>query len=314
MTSILFKIFESYSSYVDLMNKIFFYFLIAGGIIFILVLVSTLFIALRFKQDKQEEKVSTAKISNKLELFTILAASSLIFVFLSITINGVSRIQESISKDKKADIIVTGHQWWWEIEYPNDSVKTANELHIPVGKKLLLELRSADVIHDLNIPALARKMDMIPGMNNHMWIEARKIGIYEGCCNEYCGAQHAWMRIQVFAQEREDYEKWLQEQVLSIKDIRFTKIEKIGKNLFEKKVCGNCHAIKGTSGLASIGPDLTHIASRKKILAGKLNNNIQNLYEWIKNPQKLKPKAHMPNFILTDDEAYAIATYLNTLQ
>ena len=302
------------SSYSEIMNNIFVNFLIVGGVILLGVCYFTLVLSNRFKVSRHKVSVSKQSVGKNVEKITIIAASLIILIFLVITINGISRIQEPIPAGKKSDIIVTGHQWWWEVEYPNDSITTANELHIPVGKKILLELHSADVIHDLNIPALTRKMDMIPGVQNYLWIESNKRGIFEGCCNEFCGAQHAWMRIQVFVHEQASYNRWIREQKKIVNTDSLTPIQKEGAKLFQEKVCSNCHAIRGTNAIAKIGPDLSHLASRKMILSGKLYNNLLNLSRWIEDPQKIKSKAHMPNFILTKEEVNALASYLNALK
>jgi cytochrome c oxidase subunit II len=215
--------------------------------------------------------------------------------------------------DEKFEIIVRGHQWWWEFEYPKHGIWTANELHIPAGKSLFLKIRSADVIHDFWVPQLARKIDAIPGWDNHIWIQADQPGWYHGVCAEYCGNQHAWMRFDVVAETQEEFDAWALHQKQDAPSPQ-TQMEKEGYALFANNTCGNCHTIKGTGFNMTIGPDLTHLMSRKYLGSGVRELNHQNLFEWMKDAQAIKPGCHMPNFQFTDDEAAKITAYLESLK
>lgn len=211
------------------------------------------------------------------------------------------------------DIIITGHQWWWEISYPGTPVTTANELHLPVGRRLLVQLNSADVIHDWWVPAFGAKMDMIPGRNNHLWLNITKAGIYEGACSEFCGQQHAWMRIRVVAQSDSSYLTWLKARSMQAAKI-IDSTAKAGQALFMHASCSNCHRIRGTEANGVAGPDLTHFATRTTMLAGMLANTPANVDRWLNNPQLVKPGAHMPRFIFNRDSIKMLTAYLQTLK
>jgi cytochrome c oxidase subunit 2 len=206
--------------------------------------------------------------------------------------------------DAKPDLRIVAHQWWWEIYYLKTGVVTANEIHIPIGKRLLVDFRSADVIHDFWVPAIGRKIDIVPGHPNRLWIEADRGGIYLGACAEFCGNEHAWMRIMVIADSPEEFGTWITEQVAAPPGPT-TAEEQRGLAIYRKSICINCH-------VNSVGPDLTHIASRRTLAAGALANTPQNLAAWLHDPEDFKPGSNMPNFRLSDDEVRALVAYLET--
>jgi cytochrome c oxidase subunit II len=186
-------------------------------------------------------------------------------------------------------------------------------VHLPVGKHLLMEMRSADVIHDWWVPELGNKMDLVPKMNNYLWLDINKPGDYIGACSEFCGAQHAWMRINVIAENEHDFENWLaQNSKDAIKPKDSLSIK--GAEIFQTQTCASCHRIQGTVATSNIGPDLTHIGSRAELLTGLMKNNEENLYKWISHPQEVKPGAHMPDFKYGKDSVNAIVHYLTQLK
>ncbi|MGH7969167.1 MAG: cytochrome c oxidase subunit II, partial [Limisphaerales bacterium] len=210
------------------------------------------------------------------------------------------------------DLRVIGHQWWWEALYPKSSAVTANEIHIPTGQRLLVQVDSADVIHDFWVPELGRKMDMIPGHPNYIWLEATQPGTYRGACAEYCGAQHAWMRIMVVADPPVAFDSWVRHQAQPAPNTVSKHAE--GAALFQQLTCANCHAIRGSSATNQFAPDLTHLAERRTLAAGVLSNTLPNLVEWLRSPQTLKPGCLMPNLQLTPTQASALADYLESLK
>jgi cytochrome c oxidase subunit 2 len=212
--------------------------------------------------------------------------------------------------DRPPDLTVIGHQWWWEARYPDGTV-AANEIHIPVQSNLLLNVESADVIHDFWVPQLGRKMDMIPGHPNMIWIRANAPGDYLGTCAEYCGAEHAWMRILVVAQTTADYKNWLARQRRPAPSPA-TDLERRGLQVFRDKTCVSCHEIKGVNPETSVAPDLTHFASRATLGSGVQENNPDTLRLWLEDPQLVKPDCHMPSFHLEKDEVSALTAYLET--
>lgn len=225
----------------------------------------------------------------------------------------MNAVSPPVPKDRVPDVIITGHQWWWEVDYPAAHVVTANEVHLPVGKRLLMQMRSADVIHDWWVPELGNKMDLIPGQSNYLWLDITKPGIYAGACSEFCGAQHAWMRIKVIAQDEKDFNKYLAANANdAVKPTDSLAIK--GAELFQSKTCASCHRIQGTAANANVGPDLTHLAGRDEILTGLLKNSEANLFKWVDHPQDIKPGAHMPDFNFKKDTLNAIVHYLNQLK
>ncbi|MGH2647482.1 MAG: cytochrome c oxidase subunit II [Ginsengibacter sp.] len=284
----------------------------AGMLLLVSFLVVYICIKFRAKKDDSSEPVQT-KGNNKLEAVMIGMPALLLAYFFYQTVTIEKFVAPHVNKSMQPDVIITGHQWWWEVEYPASKVVTANEVHLPVGKHLLMEMRSADVIHDWWVPELGNKMDLVPNMNNYLWLDINKPGNYIGACSEFCGAQHAWMRINVIAQTQDNFNNWLtanqSNAVIPPDTLAIT-----GEKLFQEKTCANCHRIQGTAANAIVGPDLSHIGSRQEILTGLLKNNEGNLYKWINHPQEIKPGAHMPDFILDKDSVMAIAHYLSGLK
>lgn len=216
-----------------------------------------------------------------------------------------------------ATIQVTGHRWWWEVKYlgdgPDGGVVTANEIHVPVGEPVRLELVSADVIHSFWVPQLAGKTDVIPGLRNTMWMQADEPGTYWGECAEYCGLQHAHMNLTVVAESEAAFQKWMaQQRKPAVKDTTDS-VSVAGLHAFRQSGCAICHSIQGTDAQGHIGPDLTHLASRSRIAAGTLANTRGNLAGWIANSQALKPGNQMPTMTLTPTELRDILAYLETL-
>jgi cytochrome c oxidase subunit 2 len=211
-------------------------------------------------------------------------------------------------------IEVTGHQWWWEVRYlnprPDQVFTTANEIHVPVGRPVRVRLMSGDVIHSFWIPALTGKTDTIPGRTNIAWLQADKAGVYRGQCAEYCGEQHAHMALYVIADAPAAFETWREGQVAAAAPV--SPAAQAGEAVFEAR-CGACHAVRGTSNGGAVGPDLTHLASRRAIASGTLPNDRATLAGWIANPQALKPGSTMPATNLSGPELNAVVAYLEGL-
>jgi len=218
-----------------------------------------------------------------------------------------------IPDGRKPDLEVVGHQWWWEINYSGSGAVAANEIHIPIGKPILIELKSADVIHDFWAPELGRKIDAVPGHPNTLWIEADAPGTYLGTCAEFCGVEHAWMRFRVIAQSAQDFDAWQRAQ-LAVPQAPSGPEALAGARLFSDKTCVNCHAVAGTVANQTVGPDLTHIASRQMLAGEAARNTSDELYRWLKDPNAIKPDSHMPDFKLSDDEAHQLVAYLEGLK
>jgi cytochrome c oxidase subunit 2 len=207
---------------------------------------------------------------------------------------------------------VVGHQWWWEFQYPELGFVTANELHVPVGRRVELRLTSTDVIHSFWVPELQGKTDLIPGRENVAWIEADRPGVYGGQCAEYCGIQHTHMGLLVVAQPEAEYEQWAAGQRAPAVTPADSTTDR-GRETF-LRACALCHTVRGTPAGGRLGPDLTHLASRRTLAAGLLPNTAGHLGGWISNPQALKPGTRMPRVPLSRDEFRLLHQYLLTLR
>lgn len=219
--------------------------------------------------------------------------------------------------DDVLTITVTGRQWWWEVRYEHprssEMAVTANEIHVPVGGAVRLKLVSADVIHSFWVPALHGKRDLIPGHENELWIQADRAGVFEGQCAEFCGYQHAHMRIRVIAQPRDEFEAWLAAQRRPAR-VPETPQEKRGQEVFLAQTCVMCHTVRGTRAASRAGPDLTHLASRRTLAAGAIPNTRGHLAGWTLDPQGIKPGNHMPPHRLPAEDLHALLDYLQSLQ
>ena len=250
--------------------------------------------------------VAGATVATTLVLFATLVMSST-----------VGRAVTATPGHEALQIRVTGHQWWWEVQYRDSLaqhwVTTANEIHIPVGRPVAVELVSADVIHSFWPPSLSGKRDLIPGRENSLWLQADQAGEYRGQCAEFCGHQHANMAFLVVAEPAERFARWLVQQ----RDTAATPADSLsarGREVFLGTSCPMCHAIAGTPAGSRVGPDLTHLASRRTIAAGTLPNTPVNLAGWILDPQAIKPAAKMPSTALTGPDLRALIAYLGTLR
>jgi len=218
-----------------------------------------------------------------------------------------------------ADVRVIGHEWWWEVQYlAGDDAQAemlgANEIHVPVGKPVDIELRAHDVIHSFWVPRLHGKVDLIPGVVNRIRIQADTPGMYRGECAEYCGPQHAHMIFYVIAQQPAEYGAWLAQARRPAMPPSDAFAER-GEQVFMENQCVLCHTIRGTDAHGNVGPDLTHVGSRPGIAANTIPNDIGSLEAWITHAQSLKPYAQMPNITtLNGQDARALVAYLRSLK
>ena len=215
-------------------------------------------------------------------------------------------------------IEVVGRRWWWEVKYPDEGVVTANEIHIPVGKPVEIQLQSADVIDSFWVPELHGKMDAIPTRINKLVIEADSPGVYRGECAEFCGLQHAHMGLMVVAQSQADYEDWVKTQSQSAAEPT-DPIAQQGQKVFLSAGCVFCHTVRGLddkeidrSGI-DLGPDLTHLDSRLTIAGASLETNRGNLAGWVIDAQHVKPGSLMPEMSIKSDDLQALLAYLESL-
>jgi cytochrome c oxidase subunit 2 len=220
------------------------------------------------------------------------------------------------SEEEALRIDVVGNNWWWEVRYPNGAV-TANEIHIPVGRTVELRLPTADVIHSFWVPELQVKEDNIPGADNSLWLEADRAGRFRGQCAEFCGLQHANMRLLVEAEPPREFRAWLADQARPADEPASGpggREARRGRRLVETSSCAGCHTVRGTSADGELGPDLTHLADRRTIGAGVLPLTRATLTAFVANAQEDKPGATMPPTELTPDQVDAVVTYLMGLE
>jgi cytochrome c oxidase subunit II len=243
--------------------------------------------------------------NTRLEVAWTAAPAIVLAAVFALTVGTLSEISFA-GAEPGLRIQATAHQWWWEFGY--FGVTTANELHVPVGTVVELQLRSSDVIHSFWVPELGGKTDMIPGTTNTLRLLARRAGTYQGQCAEFCGVEHAWMRIQVVAESPNDFTRWLATQG------RPAVSGGAGERVFLSEVCVSCHAVRGTTARGTAGPDLTHVGGRATIGAGVLAMDAVNMRAWLADPQQYKPGSLMPRVPLSDTELDALATYLVSLK
>jgi cytochrome c oxidase subunit 2 len=245
------------------------------------------------------------------------AASAAVLLVLLVASVRAGRAIARAEREAPLEIEVTGRQWWWSVRYvdgrPSDRFETANELHLPVGRAIRLSLSAADVIHSFWVPSLHGKRDLIPGRSTELFLRVDRPGTYHGVCAEFCGQQHAKMRIAVVAESQSAFDAWRERQRSAARAPR-TEAERRGRDVFLASSCVLCHAIRGTSAGGRIGPDLTHLGGRARIAANVLPNTAAHRIGWVADPQATKPGARMPASPLLGAELEALAAYLGSLE
>lgn len=249
-------------------------------------------------------------------IMAVLASAILLFVLLVADVM-TDRALAQMPLSNGIHIELTGHRWWWEARYtadpPSRMFTTANELHIPVGVPVIISLKASDVIHSFWVPNLHGKKDMIPGRTTTITLRADKPGIYRGQCAEFCGMQHTKMALLVIAEPPADYEAWAERQRQPAA-APANETARRGQQVFMGTSCVMCHTVQGTEARGVLGPDLTHVASRRMIAAGTLPNTHGYRAAWVSDPQRIKPMANMPPATVSGEELQALLAYLDTLQ
>jgi len=286
--------------------------------IFLIVVGLLVYAIVRFRHRPGDEASEPPQIygSNQIETAWTVLPILIVFVLILVTSRTIADIQNRKAAPGAVHATVVGHQWWWEIRYPELGIVTANELHVPASdnsrrQPTFLKLQSADVAHSFWVPQLAGKTDVIPGRENSMWFEPTQPGTYLGNCAEYCGMQHAQMLIRVIVQSPGEFERWVAEQKRAAEE---EPSAQQGRRVFFANSCVNCHTIRGTSAQGAFGPDLTHLMSRETLASGATPNARETLRAWVRDPQKLKVGCLMPNMQMSDTEVDQIVSYLQTLK
>ncbi|HET9793694.1 MAG TPA: cytochrome c oxidase subunit II [Thermoanaerobaculia bacterium] len=290
------------------------------GTIFLVVLALLLVAIVRRRGEEPERRPGAPAAERRRRAAVTVGASAtaailVIFLLASISTGRTASPEEDPGGELTIDLY--GHQWWWEVRYPafppSDSALTANEIHVPVGRMVLLRATSRDVIHSFWAPNVDGKKDLIPGRWTLTRFRVDRPGVFRGQCAEYCGDQHAHMAFLVVAEPEPDFEAWLAAQRASAVESAGA-VEDRGRLLFQASSCPICHAIRGTPAAGSLGPDLTHFGGRATIGAATLANDPAHLAGWVLDPQKIKPGAAMPPNALSGPDAAALAAYLESLR
>ncbi|HVN22061.1 MAG TPA: cytochrome c oxidase subunit II, partial [Dongiaceae bacterium] len=265
--------------------------LLTVAAIFIIVFALLAYALVRFRNKNSDDRSEPAQIygSSQVELaWTVIPV--LIVIALSLaTARVIASVQDAPRPPGALEVIVTGHQYWWEYRYPKLNIVTANELHVPLSDPAhpyptFLTLLSADTDHSFWVPRLAGKTDLIPNHPNSMWIDPHETGLFLGQCAQYCGTQHAKMLLRVYVQTHQDFDRWVREQQQLPHAGTAGAASSAGQRVFESTACVNCHTISGTPAKGRFGPDLTHLMSRETIASGAAPNTHEKLRLWIKNP------------------------------
>jgi cytochrome c oxidase subunit 2 len=298
----------------EALSRLFVVTLFVCAVIFVIVSALVLICILRYRSQPNDAEPAQIAGNHRLEVsWTV--ASILILVGLFVLTVQAMRVSDPAA-DRPPDLTVIGHQWWWEARYPSGAV-TANEIHIPTGIPLIFRIETADVIHDFWVPELGRKIDAIPGRPVSIWLAADKPGTFTGACAEYCGVQHAWMRITVVAEPPDAFAKW-ETHELSLAATPTDPAAARGAQLFQTRSCAACHAIRGgpsqPTAQARYAPDLTHVAERSTLGAGVIDNTRSELGRWLQNPQAIKVGCHMPDTELSEKDADDLVAYFETLR
>lgn len=288
--------------------------------IFVVVFALLAYAAVRFRHKADDERSEPAQVygSSQVELAWTVVPILIVMALLLAGVRGIASIQKAQRFSGALEVIVTGHQYWWEYRYPGLNIVTANELHVPVSDPAhptptFLTLLSADTDHSFWVPRLAGKTDLIPNHPNQMWIDPHETGVFLGQCAQYCGTQHAKMLLRVYVQPRAEFERWVHEQEQPVSGNAPGTASSNGERIFESTACVNCHAVSGTPAKGQFGPDLTHLMSRETIAAGAAPNTPQMLRLWIRTPDAIKPGSKMPAMGLSEQDVNAVASYLETL-
>jgi cytochrome c oxidase subunit 2 len=286
--------------------------IIAGVVIGVIVEIALIATAIRYRRRPRDPLPPQIHGSTVIEVAwttgPVLVVGAILFFTLPVIFSS-----QAPAPTGSMNINVTGHQFWWEFGYPDAKVVTANELHLPVGQTVNLVLQSDDVIHSFWVPALGGKRDAFPGHTNFIWLKPDTVGEYPGQCFQLCGYSHGNMRERAIVQSPSDFQAWLtSQQAPAVTPADPTAAE--GGQLFQTRGCTACHTINGTPAAGTVGPNLTHLASRGVFAGAILENTPENLRMWLKDPPAVKPGSVMPNLGLNDHELDVLVAYLQSLK
>jgi cytochrome c oxidase subunit 2 len=291
--------------------QLFWLVLAISAVVFLLVAGLLLYIVARYRARPGEEP-SRTEGNRRLEIGWTTGALLLLAILFIPTLRTMAAVDAPAANALRIQVIA--HQWWWEYRYPESGVVTANELHVPVGRPLQFDLESADVVHSFWVPQFGWKRDVVPGKINSLPVQVEQAGVYDGACTEYCGLEHAWMRIRVVADAPDRFDAWIAAQQQPAAAPQGATASR-GQQILVASTCVNCHTVRGTAAAGQIGPDLTHVGSRTILGAGVLGNSPENLARFVHDAPSIKPGLLMPSFLsMSDADVAALAAYLAGLQ
>lgn len=243
-------------------------------------------------------------------IYTGIPLLAVVGIFI-LTITTMQAVAAPSPQDTDLQVTVVGHQWWWEFDYPDLGIITANELYVPVNTTVQIDLHSVDVIHSFYVPALSGKTDVIPGVDNHMWLQSSETGVFPGQCAEFCGLNHANMRFTVHVVAAADFDAWVSNQQQPPTAPQ-TDAQQRGHNIIVNGVCSSCHVLGDSGPSNPIGPNLTHLFSRERFAGSTYDLTLDNLRSWLEDTQAMKPGNDMV-VNLTNDQIDDLIAYLQTL-
>jgi len=303
-------------------SRLFWAMLIVSAVVWAGVVIAAFWAALARRRTTREDLEPIVRVPNDdhrrhTRVFTGLVGATALLLLLFLAFDFTVGRALAEHPRRALTIEITGHQWWWEVHYvdpdPSKLLVDANELHIPAGEPVQVKLMSRDVIHSFWVPNIIGKRDLIPGYTSSLFLNADRPGVYRAQCAEFCGAEHAKMALTVVVHPRADFAAWLTES-RSPAATPNDSSAKAGERVFLAGACSSCHAITGTPAFATLGPNLTHLASRRTLGAGTLANTRGNLGGWIVDPQSIKPGVHMPSNALAAKDLRDLLDYLQTLK
>ena len=302
----------------DQILRTFLIFLIVAAVVWIAVVIVLCAGMLRRKRAADQPLALHRRFERTSGRIVFVLGLATLCIVLGLSIVSYAGQRTVFAKDENAlTLKIIGHQWWWEVRYESDTPDkrfvTANEIRIPTGQPVKVELESADVIHSFWVPSLTGKMDLITGQKNELQFTAKNAGVYRGQCAEFCGLQHAHMAFAVLALSSDEFGRWRDHENQGASSPT-DPLGKQGEQLFRARGCALCHTIRGTLAGGQLGPDLTHVGSRTTVSAGTLPMSSATLAAWIADPQHIKPGNYMPKMPLQSDELIAIVHYLEQLK
>lgn len=306
------NIFENKSDFAQDLDNLFSKILIAMAVVFFAVEGLLIWVVIRYRRRPGDRLPKQIHGHTTLEIIWTAAPAVVLAFVLVPTTETIFRTQAA-PPPGTLQVNVIGHQFWWEFEYPELGVITANEVHMPVGQRITFNETSADVIHSFWVPALGGKRDVVPGRVNRLSWTPNATGTFPGQCAELCGYSHANMRLRAVVESQQDFDAWVAQQ----KAPAVTPTEPLavqGAQVFQQRGCAGCHTIAGTQAQARVGPNLTHFGSRQTVAAGIMDNTPENLRTWLADPPGVKPGAAMPNLGLNAEELDALVAYLLALK